>query len=197
MDEVLNFTLKQNNNLNDFIEYWEDKKEKSSLIVPQGMDAVTIMTIHRAKGLEFPAVILPFSNGRVEKGKKHLWVDIENEKIPQMASALVPASEELKETPYGDLYEEEKNKSLLDNLNVLYVALTRPEERLYVLTGKPSKSPDNLGTVSDMFTYYYQSIGEWEETKTVYTFGTETNHIQDIKANEMRNFELEMFASNR
>ena len=197
LDEVLNYSIKQNNNLNDFIDYWEDKKEKASLIVPLGMNAVTIMTIHRAKGLEFPAVILPFSNGKVEKGKKHLWVDLENKKIPQLQSALVSASESLRETPYGDLYDDEKNKSLLDSLNVLYVALTRPEERLYILTGKPSKSPGNLSTVSDMFAHYYQQNGDWQEGKTVYTFGEQTTHKQHLKGAETQNFKLLTFNSNQ
>ncbi|MES2138714.1 MAG: UvrD-helicase domain-containing protein [Bacteroidota bacterium] len=197
LDEVLNYSIKQNNNLNDFIDYWEDKKEKASLIVPLGMNAVTIMTIHRAKGLEFPAVILPFSNGKVEKGKKHLWVDLENSKIPQLQSALVSASESLRETPYGDLYDDEKNKSLLDSLNVLYVALTRPEERLYILTGKPSRSPANLSTVSDMFAHYYQQNGDWQEGKTVYTFGEQTTHKQHLKGAETQNFKLLTFNSNQ
>ncbi len=197
LDEVLNYSIKQNNNLNDFIEYWEDKKGKASLIVPQGMNAVTIMTIHRAKGLEFPAVILPFSNGKTTKGKKHLWADITNEKIPQLPSALVSASESLRDTPYADLYEDEKNKSLLDGLNVLYVALTRPEERLYVLTGKPSRAADNLNTVSDMFAHYYQMKGEWQEGKTIYTFGTETLRIQHAQKHQMANYELQTFNSNQ
>lgn len=197
LDEVLNYSIKQNNNLNDFIEYWEDKKEKASLIVPMRMNAVTIMTIHRAKGLEFPVVILPFSNGKVEKGKKHLWVDIENSKIPQLPSALVSASESLRETPYGDLYDDEKNKSLLDSLNVLYVALTRPEERLYILTGKPSKSPANLSTVSDMFAHYYQMNGDWQEGKTIYTFGKESIHNQHLKSEAVSNYKLETFNSNQ
>jgi ATP-dependent exoDNAse (exonuclease V) beta subunit len=197
LDEVLNYSIKKNNNLNDFIEYWEEKKMKASLIVPQGMDAVSIMTIHRSKGLEFPVVILPFSNSKVDTGKKNLWIDIDNEKLPNFPSAIVPTSKNLQETPYGDLYEEEKNKSLLDNLNVLYVGLTRAEERMYVFSGKPGRNPENLGTVSDMLAYYYQNKDEWKEGQSVYTFGEEKNHVEHLGKLEISNFKLETFNSNQ
>ena len=57
-------------------------------------------------------------------------------------------------------------------MNVLYVGFTRAEERMYILTGKPSSKPENMGTVSDMLAFYYQQKGEWEQNKTVYSFGT-------------------------
>lgn len=176
LDEVLNYSIKKNNNLNDFIEYWEEKKTKASLVIPQGMDAVSIMTIHRSKGLEFPVVILPFSNGRVKNGKDNLWIDLDNEKIPNLPAALVPASKGLEETIYAQQYGEEKSKSLLDSLNVLYVGLTRPEERMYILADTPGRTPANMGKISDMLAFYYQEKGEWQEGQTVYTFGEAVKH---------------------
>ncbi|MCX6295714.1 MAG: UvrD-helicase domain-containing protein [Bacteroidetes bacterium] len=196
LDEVLNYSIKKNNNLNDFIDYWEEKKEKSSLVIPQGMDAVSIMTIHRSKGLEFPVVILPFSNSEVINGKKNLWIDLDNDKLPKLPSAIVPTNKDLLETQYAELYDEEKNKSLLDNLNVLYVGFTRAEERMYVFSGMPGKKPENLSSVSDMLAFYYQTTGEWEEGKSCYTFGEGSTHIKTNKKQETLNYELATFNSN-
>ena len=197
LDEVLNYSIKKNNNLNDFIEYWEEKKEKASLIIPQGMDAVNIMTIHRSKGLEFPVVILPFSNTEKKNGKKNLWIDLENEKLSKLASAIVPTNKNLEETEFAHLYQDEQAKSLLDNLNVMYVGFTRAEERMYVLSGMPSRNPANFSSVSDMLAYYYQSNNEWSDGKSTYTFGEEVVHKQSAKQKETLNYELSTFNSNR
>lgn len=197
LDEVLNYSIKQNNNLNDFIIYWEEKKDRTSLVVPQGLNAITIMTIHRSKGLEFPVVILPFSNGKIEKGKKNLWIDIENPKIAELPAALVPNNESLSNTDYADTYDEEKHKSRLDALNVLYVALTRPEERLYVLTGKASSTPSNFNTYSDLFAYYYQATGQWDETQTLYSYGTATQHTKTKHGTEPQTLKIETFNANQ
>lgn len=199
LDEVLIYSIKNNNNLNDFLEYWEEKKMKASLVIPKGIDAISIMTVHRSKGLEFPVVILPFSNSKVDIGKNNLWIDLKNKKLPNLPSAIVPTNKDLTETIYADLYEEEKNKSLLDNLNVLYVALTRAEERMYILSGKPGKTPEKLGTISDMLAYYYQTNNEWSESKTIYTFGEEVNHKTNtnFKQEVTSTFKLLSFNSNQ
>jgi ATP-dependent exoDNAse (exonuclease V) beta subunit len=197
LDEVLNYTLKKNNNLNDFIEYWSEKKDKVSLIVPQGINAVKIMSIHRSKGLEFPVVILPFSNGKVEKGKKNLWINLEHPSLENLPSAIVPTSKELEKTPYADLFEEENNKSLLDNLNVVYVAQTRPEERLYIITGKQTEGKENISTITDMFSYYYQSKGLLNAGTAIYTFGNASKHKEQHTTAIGNNYELKTFNSNQ
>jgi ATP-dependent exoDNAse (exonuclease V) beta subunit len=67
----------------------------------------------------------------------------------------------------------------------------------YILSGKPGKIPANLGNVSDMLAYYYQTNGEWKDDKTVYTFGEEVKHKQYTQATATSNFKLQTFNSNQ
>jgi len=60
LDHVLKFSRNNTASRTGFLEWWDDHKDSLSVIVPQGMNAVNIMTIHKAKGLQFPAVILLF-----------------------------------------------------------------------------------------------------------------------------------------
>jgi len=52
LDVLFDFTLKGNSGINDFLLWWDENKEKPSLIIPEETNAVRIMTIHKAKGLE-------------------------------------------------------------------------------------------------------------------------------------------------
>ena len=60
LDFVLESHKKYGNSIVNFLEHWEIKKDKLSIIASEQEDAVKISTIHKAKGLEFPIVIFPF-----------------------------------------------------------------------------------------------------------------------------------------
>src|SRR5690606_3599726 len=58
LDLVLEYSLKNSNNLNNFLAYWDVQKEKLSINTPKDRNAITITSIHKAKGLAYPIVII-------------------------------------------------------------------------------------------------------------------------------------------
>jgi hypothetical protein len=181
LDAILKFSHEQNEELADFIGWWDQKGYKQSIIVPSGIDAVQVMTIHKAKGLEFPVVIYPFAGEKQRKSKDKLWVTLDDKDVPKLKSALVNTSKVLLETPYAVQYEEENGKSLLDLINLLYVVMTRPTHRLYVIAPVPSKSADSVESVPGFFKYYFERKGIWDETKSLYPFGEKTLFVDQTK----------------
>ena len=178
LDVVHDFLSKFNDGLAEFLKYWEDTKHKHSIIVPQGIDAIQIMTIHKAKGLQFPVVIYPFAEDTVRPTKKYQWVNLESDAVPELKTALVNTNSSLKDTIYEDLYTEEYQKSFLDMVNLLYVSLTRPEKHLYILTkDKIDKNKDTwkftkeYPDIPDLFHGYLLDKGIWKDEERVYTFG--------------------------
>jgi len=148
LDVVLEFSTRRGSHLSDFLEYWEGQKEKVSISAPSDPRAVTVQTIHKSKGLEYPVVIVPHADWSfVPIATKHsMWVDLDEtdefrlpatDEIP--IRALKAGSVKLK----NDLasvtenvalqFEEEKERVFVENLNLLYVAFTRPTQQLYVL----------------------------------------------------------------
>ena len=92
--------------------------DKEAIVVPDDMDAVKVMTVHKSKGLEYPIVIVPF-NWKVGKATDEIWVDAKG-KIKKMKVALLNNSKQLERSEYADIHKEEKNKAIMDDLNVLY-----------------------------------------------------------------------------
>ena len=155
LDVVLKFSMKQGNDVAEFVEWWEENNEKEAIVLPDDMDAVKIMTVHKSKGLEFPIVFIPFQ-WEIGKGSKELWVDAKGE-LSQMKVALISNSKKLEDTHYAHERQLEQEKAYLDDLNVLYVALTRASEQLYVFTQSPS-GDHKLNTLGKLFQHYLTQL---------------------------------------
>ncbi len=166
LDFVFETTQKSVTGLNSFLEKWEQKKDKLSIVVPEAENAVRIMTIHSSKGLEFPVVIYPFANSELQNTRNdNLWLPLNNENVPV---AYISASRKMlnwNEDIAGQ-YKELLAQNELDTLNILYVACTRAAERLYILSNyneKPKSSPN----ISDLLVDYLKASGNWSGDRTI------------------------------
>ena len=104
--------------------------------------------------------------------KKFLWLDIEDENLKNLPVAMIPPTKELEKTRFAEEYNEEYNKTLLDLVNVMYVAMTRPSERLYIITSKPPKTTNKINSMQAYFYHFLSSQGIWEDEKRIYSFGS-------------------------
>jgi len=126
MDVMFDYQSNKHADLRHFLEFLEEKQDKLALQMPESKDAVQIMTVHKSKGLEFPIVIMPYMNYDSSiRSLNRYFVDVEGQII------YTSLSKESNITSIQEKAKEEGRATFLDKLNLMYVALTRPEVRLY------------------------------------------------------------------
>ncbi len=147
LDVIKEYNDEKTGGLNGFLEWWQEKSASASIIVPSQADAVKVMTIHKAKGLQSPVVFMPFVNWDmdIKGGRDLIWVSSDEPPFDESSAFLVKASKELEKSYFAEDYNEEAALTNLDNLNLLYVAFTRAEERLYINIPVKSKKGNNTG----------------------------------------------------
>ena len=144
LDIVFQWQTADEYGIERFLEYWEKKKRHLSILSSE-TDAVSVMTIHKSKGLEFPVVIYPFVCDNIDDTKTApQWVTAEElgfDAIPNVTKVQFSFSKERCEwSPQVAQHKQDEDaKVRLDNMNLNYVAFTRPKQRLYILTQKQEK----------------------------------------------------------
>ena len=191
IDIVLERDIRNQAGIADFLSYWDKNNDKFSIPSPEGKNAIRIMTIHKSKGLEFPVVIMPFADeDYVRKPKDKLWLDAEEETFG-LPKVLIDNSSSVEN--FGEeaaaVFHEKKQEELLDNINVLYVALTRAEEQLYVISQylEPNKEGQYPYNTASFFIEYLIAIEVYNPSILEYEFGNKAKLSKVISFNDETN----------
>ena len=190
LDVVIEFSNRKGSHLSDFLDYWETQKNKISISAPSDPIAITVQTIHKSKGLEYPVVIVPYADWQFtpKSTRDKIWINLVQsnelsigmgEKSPSsdeepisksgwLQSGSVLMKPDLLKTPkyVEEQYVEECSKMLVENMNLLYVALTRPTERLFILANQADfLKENNKNKVSYWLNQFSESTVDSPESK--------------------------------
>ena len=160
IEDVHEFSKTNTPSVQSYLRYWKLNSEKLSIAMPEGLEAIKLMTIHQAKGLEFPIVILPFMDTSIYPSiTEKIWYPFREGKLENIKWGWFNFSKELRH--FGSeglkLYNKYRLNQQLDAFNVLYVALTRSIEGLFIITQEVNKGDK---TYSHWFKNYLESQGK-------------------------------------
>jgi ATP-dependent exoDNAse (exonuclease V) beta subunit len=192
---VINFVNGRIADIPLFLAWWEETKSKHSLSIEQSESTLEILSIHKSKGLEKRVVIIPYGNWSDEiHPKSTIWASLEPLADPKYGLARgdslsgkypVCCTSVLNNSLLADSYYQEFVNTRIDNINLLYVALTRAIEALYIFVPQGGKGVGELITTSlthDGEVAYLQQNGEQIDAPQGHYTATEHGEVFEFGA---------------
>lgn len=173
LDCVHSYTLKHHTGLWGFLSFWDQKQDSLNVDVDDHLDAVQVMSIHKAKGLEFPVVIFPYADTPLYASREeYYWYTVNADTYQGFSQLMIDHNIDVAQ--YGEqgeeLYHHRKQQQQFDSINLLYVALTRPVERLYII-GRFRESKSTPNAFNEFFIDFLKTEEIWEGPEKEYVFG--------------------------
>lgn len=181
IDQTVEARATLSNDLSNLLHWWREEGIKVSVNVNEEVDAVRLLTVHKAKGLEYEAVLIPGFNWDISWAGNQvpvLWCTPNEAPFDKFPLLPVKANQTLKETIFSDDFYEEKINSFIDTFNLVYVAFTRAKSVLMVNAPDPddqtpSSRRSNPGKkVNNLLK---QALGKLEETRLQGSWDSEQN----------------------
>lgn len=149
VDVITDYCSRGTTDLRSFLQWWDDAGHRAKISAPFDRKAIRVMSIHKSKGLEFKCVHIPFIDWKMVEFRDIEWFATDkalqavgNDDIVPPLLPLKPAAW-MEQTPLADQYLARCREQLLDELNVLYVAMTRAVDELSICYRNSSGKPES------------------------------------------------------
>lgn len=141
--------------LGDFLRFLDRAAENASKGIEEaarpesGANSVRIMTFHASKGLEAPVCIMSELQGTMRPDDYSGDLLVSYDHFMAMAHTDIKRRKKTKMLAYRALSRFIRERQLGDELRLLYVAMTRAQEKLIMISGISKTSYDKLNELTD------------------------------------------------
>ncbi len=156
-EQIISFCTNRIADIQLYLKWWDERGSQEKLRVEKGDNTIEITTIHKSKGLEKPVIIIPYCNWKTipEASKRPVvWARAEGDcGIDGIDSFPVIYKSAMQQSAFSNDYYKELTYNHVDAINLLYVALTRASEELYVfIPDKRGSSSRTAGSIAPLLT---------------------------------------------
>lgn len=184
-DEIIGYCDLYNPSVSAFIKWWDSHSDRLAIASGTGIDAVTVMTIHKSKGLEWPCVHIPFGDWSLWRNSETEWIDpselnlgFDAGCVPPLLSLSLDRVAGLAGSPVIKSYRRSVDEQTFDNLNATYVAYTRAGRELDVIfpsdDGVAQYIADALAAPEDADDSRLTDLSAYVDDKGNFVFGEPT-----------------------
>lgn len=192
-EQILSFASTHIADIQHYLSWWEERGSKETLSVEMTDDTIEITTIHKAKGLERAVVIIPYCKWSMSPNaslRPIVWAKAAKSSgtAADIGEFPVVYGNAMEGSAFSEEYYNELVMSHIDGLNMLYVAITRAKNELYMFLPKnlntSSKGSDNISDTTPLIvdaasklceaTKQYTNDGYVECVR--YSYGSKIDH---------------------
>ena len=178
LNVVCEFEQRNGSDLGALITYLDDNLPRLSSSTASNLNAVQLMTIHKAKGLEAKIVICVMPDKRLPNSR--IWVKVKDKDSLGLPVAFVNLQRT--QSDFTDAFDEEYLLEEMDRINNLYVALTRPEQKLLLFCENRKKWNDSNDDITLIHTFATTDSEFRQSSDNTYSIGTDFEKPQAVRS---------------
>lgn len=158
-EQIIAFSTSRIADIQHYLSWWDERGKEESLRVEMTDDTIEITTIHKAKGLEAPVVIIPYCRWDLTPRaalQSIVWAKANHESSATASLGEFPVAynKQMEQSAFTHEYYNELVMSHVDGINLLYVAITRASKELYMYVpsnlNRKSSSSSNIDNTATL-----------------------------------------------
>ena len=182
---VIRFSQKETGGVAELTNWWRSESENIFVSLPEGQNAIKIDTIHKSKGLQYKVVIIPYCQWGLEPLRdRYFWANSQSADFHLPSSKeqklIIPYLSVLENSFFSEAYFREYILTVIESFNTFYVAVTRAEQELYIITPKITKKGKKISNyINEVIPSLGMKTEQENDLLSKYSYGAKKELIKE------------------